>query len=303
MPLSNVAYHSASVSTLAAGRPLPGAPLEANRLETVQDVQNKANNGCHRLVVLARDAMPAIKHVASGLLWTLLPLTSAYDSDDGGEAEVTDFVLMGGGEMAARSYEAAQLLRHSPVFWTTALITTTLTIGGVVLRLRHSSPSMGSPTAEAQYSLGPTVMSACANLADEIPDADGVTLASPTMDDLQQLEPGANDLVAMVELEIRNGTQAPSLEQLRQCITSDLKGGKLWPLRGKLFDLGLQLTPLMQVGRTWTGNRLDELEVARKNVADRIAVLEGINAKLTQAVALLTTEIDRQRARPAPRIG
>jgi hypothetical protein len=231
----------------------------------------------------------------------MMPLASAQAGGDGGEA--TGLVAVSGTAVAIRGYEVAHPLRDNPLIWIPVLITTTFVVGGLVVSLLRSPSSMESPFAEAQYSLGPTVMSACANLANDIPDAEGVTLASPTMDDLQQIEPGANDLVTMVELEIRNGTQAPSLEQLRQCISSDLKGRKLWPLRGKLFDLGLQLKPLMQVGRTWTGNRLEELELARKGVADRIAALDGINAKLTRAVGLLTTEIDRQRARPAPRIG
>jgi hypothetical protein len=290
MQFSDATHGSLPVNVMAPEGASLARPIEPNRLETLRQVQNEADSGPGRLALSATSSvMPTLRQIASGLIGiAMLPLTSAYPNEDGGE--VAGLVAVGGNAVAVRGYEAAQLLRHSPVFWTTALITTTLTIGGVALRLLRSSTSPESPAAEAQYSLGPTVISACGNFADEIPDADSVTVYSPTLDEVRQLDRSTDDLLAMVRGEICSGTQAPSLEQIRQCIDQDIKTTKLQPLSDELFMLKLQT----EIG--WTGIAPTNLVRFKKRIIDKMAVVEGITAKITQGIEQIDAEINRQRA-------
>jgi hypothetical protein len=188
-------------------------------------------------------------------------------------------------------------MRDNPVIATVALITTTVLVCGSVFGLLRPSISTEGPSSEAQNSIGATVMSACQNLIDEIPDSQSVSFESPLVPKLHEIDRWTDGLIDMVNNEINHGTQAASLEQMRECIDNELKEGALKPFRSRLK---LMVTHLQRSG---FGVDPRHLPVIREKFNESIRLANGIHEKLKNAVDQITTEINRQHARPIPRIG
>lgn len=200
-------------------------------------------------------------------------------------------------EIAMGSYGAAQLMRDNPVIATVALMTTTVLVCGSVFGLLRPSIATEGSSAELQNSIGATVMSACQNLIDEIPDAQGVSFESPLEPKLQEIDRWTDELIGMVDNEIRNGTQAASLEQMRECIKDELKEGTLKPFRSRLK---LMKTHLQRGG---FGINPRNLAAIGRKFTESIRLANAVDLKLKLAVDQITTEINYQRAIPIPRIG
>jgi len=310
MQLSNVVTHySRTRDVTAAQGQWPIQQAKTDRLETLQNVRNDTRNAASagidsrlsRSAISAHATMSTIASgVAFGLYWiATLPLAHAtIDEGEGGGL----IVPSSGSEIAVRSYGAAQLMRDHPTIGTITVITTIALVCGSVFGLLRPSTSIEGPSAQAQVGIGATAMSACDNLIAEIQDARSASthaqsIHTQLVPKLEQIVRWTDELVLEVDNEINRGTQAASLESIRECIDSELKEGALEPLQVQLRSTIRQL----QLGGLSIERGNLETIGGKLYASARLAA--GIHEKLEQAVDLITTEIDRQNAISLPRIG
>lgn len=303
MQFNHVICHSRTMNAMAAQGQLPTQDPKPGGLETLQGVRNDPRNAplvqidsrSPRSTVSSHTTMPRIaSRIASGLcLIATLPLTLA--SADEGEAGGL-IVLPSAGEIAVRSYGAAQLIRDNPAIATVALITTTVLALGSAFALLHSPMSTEGPSAQAQVNLRKTAMAACGDLIHQVPDAASVSIHTTLVSTLEGIGRGTDRLRRLANDLIRDGTQAPSLESLRERVEY-LKEQRLEPLRNQLA----YLTRALGMG----GFDVDpiELQAIGGQLFASASQVDQIIRKVSDVAEILTTEIDRQRERLLPRIG
>jgi hypothetical protein len=289
----------ARIGDVMAAAHLPATMPEKHRL---LDVRNHSGNTMsadidaqsRRPTIPTHTAMSTMtRQVVAALSWiAALPLARADDGEAGGL-----IVGSSGGEIAVRGYGAAQLMRDNPWMGTVALVAATFMVCGSAYGLVRSSMSTDGPSVLPHDSIGATVMSACQNLIAEIPDPQSVSFRTLLAPQLQNIDNWTDQLIAMVDSEIDGGTQAASLEQMRECIDSELMKGALRPFRSRLELLTRHLQ------RSGFGVDPRHLPAIRKKFNESIRLANGINEKLRHGISQLTSEINRQHARPIPRIG
>ena len=300
MQLSNVTSHSRAMDVMAAqGQFLAHGP-EPDRLEALLEVRNdawtEADKRSNGSAVSTHARMSTIVGRSASTLCGIAMLPLAYASGDE-DVETGLISVSSGGEMVARSYGAAQLMRDNPVMGGVVLATTILAACGAAYGLLRSSRSTYSPSAEFLVSLGETTMSTCQNLAFEIRDFGDVPFSCPLVPKLEAIDGWTDGLLDRVDHEIEDGTQAASLESLLECIDVDLKETDLRTLRERIeFRRGL-----LQRGES--GLRSCKIQATREKFNRGAALAYRIDAKLKLAVDKITDEIGRQRGRNLPRVG
>ena len=299
---SNATYPSRILDVIANGPRLaqgqqPGRTLRGVRNDAWNATSAQIHDRSRRSEFTTGTTVSKVaSRIACGLFCSIasFPLARANEGDDEG----VNFIISSSDiQMAARSYGAAQLMRDNPVIGTVALIATTAMMFGSVFSLLRSSTSTHGTFSARQGNIGVTVMSACENLAAEIPSPQSVTFQSPLLPKMQAIERWADELVNMVNAEIADGTLGASLEQMRICIDTDLREHKLKPLRDQL---SLMTTHLMMGG---IGVNPNDIRTLRRLFTSLNRLASRINGKLMGAADQLATEINRQRERPIPRLG